>query len=189
MRSRTRWLVEGECPTKFFCSLANQRHAQSSIASLVHPITNDVVSSSEELIDAAACFYERLYTPSRSVDPAAAEQLLEHLPRLSPEQSAQCDLPLTLADLTEALASSPRGKTPGIDGIPVDFYSVFWPSLGPVLLQVLQECISTGTLTSSIRKGILVLLPKSGDLQLLGNYRPLTMLTADTTSCCRKCSR
>jgi hypothetical protein len=61
----------------------------------------------------------------------------------------------------------------------VEFYSAFWPSLGPILLEVLQDSVRTGLLPRSCREGVLSLLFKKGARTSLSNYRPLTMLTSD----------
>ena len=36
-------------------------------------------------------------------------------------------------DLKASLISMPRGKQPGSDGLPYEFYSAFWPQVGPLL--------------------------------------------------------
>ena len=101
------------------------------------------------------------------------------MPKLTPAQTAQCDAPLSLEELRAALHSSPDNKTPGIDGLPANFYKVFAPQLLPIVLDVFNECIVTGILPPSVRKAVIVLLYKKGNASMLGNYRPLSMLTSD----------
>ena len=48
-------------------------------------------------------------------------------------------LGITLDELQAALKLSARGKKPGSDGLPYEFYSQFWEVLGPELLAVLQD--------------------------------------------------
>ena len=49
----------------------------------------------------------------------------------------------SLAELEAAAKSLPRGKAPGLDGIPYDFYLRFWPELGQELTDMLQEAFSS----------------------------------------------
>ncbi|XP_048854239.1 uncharacterized protein LOC125722031 [Brienomyrus brachyistius] len=90
------------------------------------------------------------------------------------------EAPITLAELTAVLGKMNRRKVPGLDGLPVEFYSTFWDVLGPELLQVVEDVQRRGLLTRSMRSGVLSLLHKKGDRADLGNWRPLTMLCVDT---------
>ncbi len=81
---------------------------------------------------------------------------------------------------------SARGKKPGSDGLPYEFFSLV---LGPELLAVLQDAFQAQhglSLPTSMTQGVITLLYKGkGSEALLDNYRPLTPLTSSTatTSC------
>ena len=86
--------------------------------------------------------------------------------------------------LDAALASLPRGKRPGSDGLPYEFYMSFWAVVGPPLLHVFSEAFSVQhekpCLPESMRIGSIVLLYKdSRDRALVHNYRPISLLNAD----------
>lgn len=179
VRSRASWLLHGERPTRLFCSLEKQRQQQCTIPTLVHPSFGSEVSTPAQLCDAAKTFYQQLYTAETASDPHATTTLCDLLPHLRQEQRTACDSPLSLAELTKALGATPRSKTPGLDGLPAEFYSTFWPLLGPILLSVLLDSINRGQLPPSMSTGVLCLLFKKGDPTLLGNYRPLTMINTD----------
>ena len=51
-------------------------------------------------------------------------------------------------------------KTPGFDGIPVEFYIVFWPDIGDMLMNSFNFSLQNGILSPSQRNGIITLLPK-----------------------------
>lgn len=72
-----------------------------------------------------------------------------------------------------------KGKSPGIDGLPVEFYQQFWDLIGPNLYEVILECIKSNSLPISCRRAVLSLLPKKGDLGLLKNWRPVSLLYLD----------
>ena len=76
-----------------------------------------------------------------------------------------------------ALKLSARGKKPGSDGLPYEFFSQFWDMLGPELLAVLQEAFQAEqglSLPASMTQGVITLLYKSNDLKtLLDSYRPI----------------
>ena len=75
-----------------------------------------------------------------------------------------------------------NGKAPGIDGLPIDFYKVFWSCVGKDLLAVLRESLGEGGLPLSCRRAVITLLPKKGNLQEIGNWRPVSLLCSDMKS-------
>ena len=71
-------------------------------------------------------------------------------------------------------------KTPGTDGLPYEFYKVFWSDLDDILINALNYTYETGKLSVSQRGGIVKLLPKKdAELNLIKNWRPLTLLNCD----------
>ncbi|CAM5076326.1 unnamed protein product [Natator depressus] len=73
----------------------------------------------------------------------------------------------------------PTNKSPGMDGLTVEFYRAFWDILGPDLVTVLAESLQSGVLPLSCRRAVLALLPKKGDLHDLRNWRPVSLLSTD----------
>ena len=55
----------------------------------------------------------------------------------------------TKEELCAALKGLQTGKSPGSDGLPVEFYSAFWDLLCDPLLSVLNDCFRVGSLARS----------------------------------------
>lgn len=96
--------------------------------------------------------------------------------RLSIEEKAALNAPLSLTELQEAADAMAKNKCPGPDGIPAEFFSCMWQEVGPLLLQVLENGITSESLPEALTGGLIVLLPKKGDQRLLTNKRPITLL-------------
>ena len=88
-------------------------------------------------------------------------------------------MPLTLAELERALGEIDSGRAPGIDGIPAEFYLELWGFVGPELLNVIQESLRSGVMPLSLRRAVVSLLPKSGDLRRMENWRSVSMFCTD----------
>ncbi|CAM4432693.1 unnamed protein product, partial [Caretta caretta] len=73
----------------------------------------------------------------------------------------------------------PTNKSPGMDGLTVEFYRAFWDILGPDLVTVWAESLQSGVLPLSCRRAVLALLPKKGDLRDLRNWHPVSLLSMD----------
>ncbi|CAM5171734.1 unnamed protein product [Natator depressus] len=73
----------------------------------------------------------------------------------------------------------PTNKSPGMDGLTVEFYHVFWDILGPDLVIVWAESLQNGVLPLSCRQAMLTLLLKKGDFRGLWNWHPVSLLSTD----------
>ena len=72
------------------------------------------------------------------------------------------------------------GKTPGSDGLPVEFYKVFWKDISKPLIRVLNFSYDMGCLSIIQRRGIIKLIPKRDtEPHYIKNWRPLTLLNCD----------
>ena len=71
-------------------------------------------------------------------------------------------------------------KTPGNDGLTVEVYYTFWPALGDLLVEVLNEIYERGELMASQKQGVITLIEKEAkDTLHIQNYRPITLLNVD----------
>lgn len=82
-------------------------------------------------------------------------------------------------ELTEAVQQVKPGRAPGIDGLPGEFYKVMWGIIGKDFYEVVQKCYEEQCLPRSCQRAVLVLIPKKGDISLMKNWRPVSILTTD----------
>ena len=187
------WQQYGEQSTFYFYHLAKQRQRSSALTSLQdNSQANALVdlSSPEGRVQGGQILARHFSSASpqglfavRETSAEAQTAILASLDsRLTTDLTAVCDSPLTLRDLSEALSKLPRGKHPGSDGLPYEFYQAFWPLLGPPLLAVFLEAFASaaGSLTPTQLLGTVVLLYKgTGPRSDPASYRPITLLNAD----------
>ena len=69
-----------------------------------------------------------------------------------------------------------KDRSPGCDGIPLEFYRTFWSLLGKSITYVANEIMADGQMTDTQKTVIVRLIPKKGDLKLLANWRPISLL-------------
>ena len=80
---------------------------------------------------------------------------------------------LTLDECFEAISQVQSGKSPGFEGIPVEFYRRFWGLLEGDLVEILNYSFSEGTLSYTQRRGIPRLLFQKDDPPSLKTWRPI----------------
>lgn len=122
------------------------------------------VTDTHGIISFALAFYEDLYR-AESCDEDMADILLQDLPHFPEEEKSKLDELLTFNELSAAVEELSSGKAPGLDGLNAEFYKRFWNIIGMDLFSVFMECIKRGTLPVSLRRAVITLLPKKGDLE------------------------
>lgn len=177
VRSRFQNVVKMDAPSHFFFAL-ERKNGQRRLHSLRNN-NGQLLHESAEIRKCAVNFFEKLIKKESQDIQEEAQGFYEGLPQVSEETNMELGAPISEAELYAALQSLESGKSPGIDGIPVDFYKVFWNEIGKDLLLVLMDSLEKGFLPLSCRRAILTLLPKKGDLQEIKNWRPVALLSTD----------
>lgn len=127
-------------------------------------------------------FYTDLYKSEVSLDKNQCDSFLDrlHLPQLSRTDSNNLDRPVTPEELKAAVQSMQRGKSPGIDGIPPEFYVTFWEQLSPFLLNMITYSVDKGRFSRDVNTALIsLLLKKDKDPTDCASYRPLSLLNSD----------
>ena len=71
-------------------------------------------------------------------------------------------------------------KTPGTDGLPADFYKLFWNDISDYLVNSINYAFGKGQLSVIQRWEIIKLIPKKdAEPDLIKNWRPITLLNCD----------
>ena len=174
-RSKVKWYEEGERNTKYFFSLEKARYNAKTCFKIIED--DKEITHPEQILEAQKKFYGELYGPDPQV-----KFNMENIYgiKVKPEDEKKQSEQLTLSDLEIAVKGMKNNKTPGEDGIPVDFYKVFWRNIKSAFMDTVLKCYDECILHGSARKGILNLIPKSGkDTRYIKNLRPITLLNTD----------
>ena len=71
-------------------------------------------------------------------------------------------------------------KTPGTDGLPIEFYKIFWNEIKQPFINSITYSLTNGLLSVEQRRGVITLIPKKDkDRLLLKNWRPISLLNSD----------
>ena len=85
-----------------------------------------------------------------------------NIPNLTKELSDRCEGEINKQECEEVLQSFAAAKTPGNDGIPIEFYKTFWPTIGKLLVESFNEAFNKKEMSASQRKAIITLIKKKG---------------------------
>ena len=178
LRSKARWVENGEKNSKYFANL-EKRNFQSRI---IHKLNVDgkLITDPNNILKEEMKYYENLYekieAQSSNYDffPENFDQKLEN------ENRNKCEGLITEEECLSALKSMPNNKSPGSDGITTEFYKLIWKEIGKYLVQSINHSYENGHLNTLQKQSIISLIPKKDkDLEKLTNWRPISLLNTD----------
>ena len=84
------------------------------------------------------------------------------IPNLSEEERPSCEGRISIEECVRALDTFESGKTPGNDGIPIEFYKTFWSCVGELMTHVFNYSFDSGEMSNSQKQAIITLIDKKG---------------------------
>ena len=96
--------------------------------------------------------------------------------KINQEQNDFCERNSELSELEQGINHLPIGKSPGLDGLPVELYRKLWPILKLDFLETVQEVQYLGVFIDSQRKSAIRLVFRKEDRSDLKFYRPIALL-------------
>ena len=182
VRARARWHEYGEKSTKYFLSLEKRNYTRKHIRKLC--LSGVITKNYKKILDSASEYYKNLYSSKLKVDHSDS---LHHflgnsnIPRLSQEERLSCEGQITIEEFVKALDTFDTGKTPGNDGIPAEFYKIFWNSVGKLMTEVFNHSLELGQISNSQKQAITTLIDKKGrDRMFLENWSPISLINVDS---------
>ena len=86
--------------------------------------------------------------------------------------------PITNKELLAATMSMVKGKAPRHDGIPIEFFQLYWNTIGEDYHKMVIQSMENGAFHEGITKELISLIPKEGDTKDLHYWRPITLFMA-----------
>ena len=128
-------------------------------------------------------FYKNLYE-EQNTDEICQRELLSSVSKsISSTDKAFCDDPISLHELEIALKELPLHKSPGLDGLPAEFYRSMWETIKLDFHELITEISKDKELTFSQKRGAIRIVFKKQNRHIyiyrLKYYRPITLLNTD----------
>ncbi|XP_030046348.1 zinc finger protein 721-like [Microcaecilia unicolor] len=142
----------------------------------------EMLNTAESIRRRFSEFYQRLY--AQEINPPA-ESILEYLAdsglaSFTEQQRTMLDAPVTPVEIQKAIQHLPSCKSPGLDGLPNEFYKKFALELAPLLADLFNLSGKGEALPASMLEAWIAVLPKPNkDHTDCGSYRPISVLNAD----------
>ena len=177
IRSRLQWWEEGEKSSKFFHNL-EKRNSKNKAWDKIFDEKGTLIYGTKNIQDRQVRFYKELFT-SQKVDLDHSFFLENGMRQLSQKNKENLEREINKNEIFKAIKKMPGNKSPGQDGIIIEFYRLFWDVIGDDLLEVYLNGLNNKELTYSQYLSLIILLYKQGPRENLKNWRPISLLNVD----------
>ncbi len=178
VRSRIKWFEEGEKSSNYFHSL-EKKTSKDKLWECILDDTGNVLYGTDQIINRQVEFYRKLYT-TEGINKIKAESFIKCVNKqLSDESVALLDMEITKDELVSSLKKMKNNKSPGPDGIIVEFYKLFWENIGDDIYEIIIDSYLNEQLPHTQYIALIKLLYKKGTRADIRNWRPISLLNAD----------
>ena len=185
IRARAKYQVDGEKPSKLFCSLEKHNAVQKHIPQLkiVKDEKEIILTEQKSIENEIYRFYKDLFSEKKTEIPEIEQFLSPGIsnscPKLTDHQKQKMEGIIRMDELTQYLKKTKNNVAPGSSGYTNEFFKFFWIDLKVFIIEAINYSYSAGMLSVTQRLGIITLIPKGEkDKMFLKNWRPLTLLNA-----------
>ena len=169
--SRELWLKEGDKNTGFFHRMASAHRRRNCMDRI--KINGVWLSEEQEVREGVVNVYQQLL--SENLDWKADIGGLQ-LDQISQQEAEFLELPFSEEEVHSALMEMNGDKAPGPDGFTVAFWQKCWEFVKEEVLDIFKEFHEQSSFLKSLNNTFLVLIPKKGGAEDLGDFRPISLL-------------
>lgn len=191
IRSRMKWIEEGEQNTKFFLGLEKNRSGNNTIKRLKqdgHNVNAAPLTDPVDIVDHIRTYYEKLQSLNGSKESGTRTSTslrryldgIQDLPSINETDRITCEEEIKLGELDKAIKGLNNNSAPGCDGLSNTFYKFFWTKIRtPLLNSFIHSIKHSGELSLTQRRGVISLLHKGKERDEIRNWRPITLTNTD----------
>ena len=180
IRSRAKWVEEGEKSTSYFFRLEKARQTSNCVEVLRDKSGNEKTDDAD-ILKIAHDFYANLYSSQDCGADKVASWFnkIKHEKLLSEIDKQSCEGKIAFEECKQAVKKMKKNKSPGLDGLGAEFYQTFWDDLGTILVDVFNESFDNQKLCNTQNLSVIALIFKKGDKSEIANYRPISLSNTD----------
>ena len=185
IRSKTKWIEEGEKCSAYFLSLEKSRALSSTVFRLKN--NDDSYTTDEnEIVETFAKHFSNVYNDELIEEDTidnSMEIFLDNvtLKKITTDESIFIDRDISIQEIKLALDGLNKKSSPGYDGLSMEFYCLFFNDIKELLFEYYQYCFLKGGLDEQTQLGLISLIHKGKSLSRdeVKNWRPITLSNID----------
>lgn len=174
-RKSTETFLSGESTTLFHVAQLRSKKAKSTV-SVLDTGDGGEIREQPEIRNAIKTYFETLYADVETVQPTdflPIKKIPEHN-----DVNENLMQPIAQDEVFAAIKGSCSHKSPGLDGLPKEFFLKTWQIIGPQFTSVINDALQGNSL-KEFHDGIVVLVKKKGNDNSVKGFRPISLLNFD----------
>ncbi len=178
-RVRTSPKFEFNEPNIDFYATLEKKSGKKSTISQLSDQHGQIKHETDDLKQIATDYYSDLFSEKKTVDSKTTKLIGNISRKITEAQKRDMDRDITLEELEKAVMKLQKGKSPGPDGIPAEFYQAFWYCLKHLYLDFINSVKATSFPRSKNTSITILIYKDKGEITLLRNYRPIALMNTD----------
>ncbi|KAK2356246.1 hypothetical protein QL285_093594 [Trifolium repens] len=170
-KSRAKWLKEGDTNNKYFHACVKNRGRQNSIKAL--RVADGWIEGVVAIRAETVRFFSNHFSASDWVRPNLDGI---QFPLVSAADNDNLVAPFSLEEIEAVVRECDGNKSPGPDGFNFAFVKEFWGLMRGEIRILFDQFHGNATLPQGIISYFLALIPKVKNPEVLGDYRPISLL-------------
>ncbi len=166
-----------EKATVFHVKKTRENFRNCSIDTLISP-SGEEISLKDEVNRTIVEHFEKIFKNRASSDNTFEAAFLDGVR----DRCRNVDFlvaPINPIEIKLALLATKRNKSPGMDGIPIEFYICFWDLIAPHFLDMFIHVLERDSIYLSQGRAAIRLIPKSNGSCGVSGFRPISLLNTD----------
>lgn len=174
-KSRVKWIMDGESNTKIFDQSTLARSRINKIIML--RVDGEWMQNQELLKIHGRTHFENIFAPKSIMNrrPSAALGLSPFQARLTEAEHEILAAQLTAKEIKDAVWATHPTKAPGPDGLQGFFYQNCWNTVGPSVIQFVQQAFLLGHFDTGMCKAFVCLIPKVSNPSTISEFHPISL--------------
>ena len=163
--------------SKEFFEQFTEKRTNTRIEAISDP-QGKLLTETDDILKTVQAFYQRLYS-KKTNDPEAANHFWNQLQQHNEIDKTFISKPISKKELHEIIKTIVTGKSPGPDGISVEFGKRHWQTIKQDFTEMINKIHDSHKFPEMMKHGIIKLIHKKGLKTDIRNYRPITLLNVD----------
>lgn len=180
---RQEWVHSHEVPSPAISAALRPPQEVRHIQALADPATGRLVTQPQAMARIMARHWAGVSDAPQTI-PSSSEAVLHALRaeqrRMPTGKALEAGAPkVSEKEIREALKHMASGRSPGVDGLPVEAYRHHRDVLAALLARLFTAIGTTGQVPDAFLLGAITFIHKKGPKSDPANYRPITLLNSD----------
>ncbi|KAK4280290.1 hypothetical protein QN277_011932 [Acacia crassicarpa] len=173
-KSRSEWVTKGDRNTRYYHLKSKARMRRNRVSMLKNEV-GKWIDIEEDLKALVIGHFKDLFC-SNSPNPTVLTTNATY-PSMDPLIAKNLSNIPSGDEIRTALFSMGSYKAPGFDGFPPIFYKSNWGTVGPALVQFVQDFFEGKISVAEANKTLISLIPKLPNVELVTHFRPISLCT------------